>query len=116
MQNEDTNRAIGARVERLRLKYGYSRETLAEHLGITWQHLANIEKGRRGLSNELMLLLRQVFSVPVDYILFGAEGENDLSDLTAVLSGIDPRLYPFVEESVLSFVKAIRKDREVRDE
>ena len=116
MQSESLDTLVGARIERLRRKCGYSRESLAEQLGVTWQHLANIEKGRRKLTTDLLLHLRDIFSVPADYIISGSEEPNDIADLVAVLSGVDRELYPYLEESVMAFVKAIRKDRDHRAE
>lgn len=112
MQIKSLDTHVGERIERLRRKYGYSRESLAEEIGVTWQHLANIEKGRRKLTTDLLIHLRDIFSVPADYIISGNESPNDISDLTAVLSGVDHELYPFVEESVLAVIKAIRKAQE----
>lgn len=107
---------IGERIERLRKKHGLSRETLAEELGITWQHLANIEKGRRKLTLDLLDHLRDIFNVTADYLMDGVEEENDLSDINALLAGVNPAVYPYVEESVIALVKAIHKDRELRAE
>lgn len=112
MQIESLDTHVGERIERLRRKYGYSRESLAEQLGVTWQHLANIEKGRRKLTTDLLIHLRDIFSVPADYIISGNDEPNDIADVMAVLSGVDRELYPYVEESVMAFVKAIRKAQE----
>ena len=114
MQNE--SRGIGERIERLRKKHGLSRETLAEELGITWQHLANIEKCRRKLTLDLLDRLRDIFSVTADYLMYGVEEENDLSDINAMLAELNPAIYPYVEESVIALVKAIHKDRELSAE
>lgn len=50
IENED----IGNRIMALRLQHGYTREVLAERLNITWQHLANIEKGRRRVTIDIL--------------------------------------------------------------
>lgn len=62
MQNEELV-SMGIRIHFLRNKCGYSKEELAEKLDITWQHLSNIEKGRRGVSTEVLLRLREIFHV-----------------------------------------------------
>lgn len=111
MQNEGFNSLIGGRIERLRNKFGYTREELAEKIGISWQHLANMEKGRRGVTTDLLFRLHDIFGVSIDY-LFGFEVEgNDLSDINAWLINIDPSIYPYIEELVIAFIKAVQKGR-----
>lgn len=107
MQEEVLHQDIGYRIMRLREGFGYTREILAEKLGISWQHLANIEKGRRGIPLPLLLRLREQFNVSTDYLIYGTENENDITitDLIAMLEGVDEAVYPYVKESVISLLK-----------
>lgn len=105
MQEEFLRQDIGCRIMRLRESYGYTREILAEKLGISWQYLANIEKGRRGIPLPLLLQLREQFNVSADYLIYGTANENDITDLMAMLEGVDEAVYPYVKESVISLLK-----------
>lgn len=112
MREEVLRQDIGYRIMRLRESYGYTREELAEKIGISWQHLANIEKGRRGIPLPLLLRFREQFNVSADYLIYGVERENDITDLKAMLAGIDEDIYPFLKETVISLLKVwnYRKD------
>ena len=104
MQNTEME-LMGARLQHLRKKSGYSKEQLAEMLGITWQHLANIENGRRGISTDLACRLRTIFHVSIDYLLTGEEFRNDRDEVAELLESLDPALYPYVMEFILSLGK-----------
>ena len=105
MQEEVLHQDIGYRIMRLREGFGYTREILAEKLGISWRHLANIEKGRRGIPLPLLLRLREQFNVSTDYLIYGTANENDITDLIAMLGGVDEAVYPYMKESVISLLK-----------
>ena len=47
--------AIGARVRAERVRLGMSAKELAERIGVTPQHLNDIEKGRRGVTRQLAI-------------------------------------------------------------
>lgn len=96
---------MGARIQALRKKSGYSKEELAEKLNITWQHLSNIEKGRRGVSTDVLCNLRDIFHVSVDYLLAGQEFHNDKDEVAALLQNLDPMLYPHAVNLLLELNK-----------
>lgn len=114
MQNGMLDQQIGARIEQLRISFGFSREALAEQLGISWQHLSNIEKGRRRITFDLLLNLKEIFQTSMDYLVYGDEESNETSNLLAILSGVDKNLYPYLEEALISFIKGLHADRESR--
>ena len=116
MQEEVLHQDIGYRIMRLREGFGYTREILAEKLGISWQHLANIEKGRRGIPLPLLLRLREQFNVSTDYLIYGVEGENDITDLLAMLKSVDSDVYPYVRDAVISFLKLWNYKKDNSDE
>lgn len=116
IRDEVNDQAIGKRIQRLREKFGYSREELAEKLEITWQHLGNIERGTRGVSHVLLLRLRVIFQVTADYLICGEETENDYSDLAAMLAGVDKAIYPFIEQAVVANIKSYHQGRDREEE
>ena len=62
-------------------------------------------KGRRGIPLPLLLQLREQFNVSADYLIYGTANENDITDLMAMLEGVDEAVYPYVKESVISLLK-----------
>lgn len=114
MQEELIDQQIGVRIEQLRLKFGYTRETVAEQIGISWQHLSNIEKGRRRITLEILMKVQAIFHVPFEFLIYGENEKNDLSHLVAMLNGMDKALYPHFEDMLISFVKALNTDRKAR--
>lgn len=102
---------MGERIGSVRRQFGYTQEEFAELLGISPQHLANVEQGRRGLSLDMLYRLRKLTQKSVDFYLYG-HTPNDVSDLTVMLESIDQSLYPFVEDAVIAFVRAFsQKDK-----
>ena len=105
MQEEFLRQDIGCRIMRLRESYGYTREILAEKLGISWQHLANIEKGLRCRPLPLLLQLREQINVSSDYLIYGTANENDITVLMSIVGRIDEASYHSVKESFISLLK-----------
>lgn len=108
MTERDISKAVGSRIQQLRKQFGYTREVLAEKLGISWQHLGNIEKGSRGTSVQLLMQFSKIFNVSIDYIVTGIakETQNDIDALASFLSAVDPAAFPLVEEAVFLVLKA----------
>ena len=108
MTEREIPKAVGGRIQQLRKQFGYTREVLAEKIGISWQHLGNIEKGSRGTSVQLLMQFSKIFNVSIDYIVTGVtkETQNDLESIMSFLSAVDPAAFPFVEEAVFLVLKA----------
>lgn len=105
LQNSDNLKTLGECVHFLRKKAGYSKEQLAELLDITWQHLSNIENGRRGVSVDVLLKLRDIFHVSADYLLSGKAITDRNADIAEILQNLDPAFYPHAVDLILCFVK-----------
>ena len=67
---------MGARVERERIKRGWSQEDLAEKLNTTRSSIKNKELGERPFSLEEAVLLSRLFDVTLDYLVNGISTEN----------------------------------------
>lgn len=61
----------GHRIRELREMHHYSREQLAELVGISPKFLYEIEHGRKGFSAYVLSKMSEVFEVSADYILTG---------------------------------------------
>ena len=64
----------GDRIRQLREAKHYTREKLADEVGITSKFLYEIEKGRRSFSAINLVGLAQALSVSCDYIMLGEQG------------------------------------------
>lgn len=60
---------VGERIRWLRENRDWSQLYLAEKLGIHNSVLSRIEAGKKGLDNDLLMKLAEIFGVSVDYIL-----------------------------------------------
>ncbi len=62
---------MGRRIRARREALGYSRDDLAEGLGVSPQFVADIEYGNKGVSIKRLYMLSQILNVTTDYILAG---------------------------------------------
>ena len=66
--------AVGNRIHKLRLLYGFSLEELANQLGVIPLHLDIIEYGKIiGAGSKEILMLSKIFDVATDYLVFGED-------------------------------------------
>ncbi len=66
-------RECGKRIQSLRIRKGYTQETLAGKLNIDRSLLSHIESGKRGCSVDLLVRLSEVFKVSLDMLILGTE-------------------------------------------
>ncbi len=98
------NRRIGEQILHKRKQFGYSREQLAEKLDLSWQYISNVECGHRGISLDTLIKLCELFQVSSDYFLFGQKASNDISEITELLSSINPKWIPHLKDVIISFI------------
>lgn len=98
---------IGSRVRKSRERLGYSRETLAEKSQLATSFVGSIELGTGSFSAESLIKLCRALSVSADYILFGKEQASDLSEVDSMLSGLDPKYLPQLQELLSAYLKTI---------
>ena len=71
------NIEVGKRIREIRESNGLTQEQLAEILKVTPNAVRAYEKGKYGLSREVMKLIRQYFHVTADFLLFGSEDSDN---------------------------------------
>lgn len=59
------------RVKRLRIAAGYTQVTLGNLVGVSKDHIKNIESGRKGVSPETLRALADAFGVTMEELLHG---------------------------------------------
>lgn len=104
---EHNAKEIGIRIRSQRETLGYSREKLAELSEISNSFLSDIERGERGFSVALLARISKVLGLSADYILFGREQAADLSPITDMLSGLDEKYIPELQELLGAYLKTI---------
>ena len=70
------NKEIGERIAYLRVVNHYTREALAEMVGITPKFLYDIETGKKGFSASTLYRISKSLGVSCDYIISGAPNSN----------------------------------------
>ena len=84
------------RIRKAREDAGYTREKFAELLDVSVSYMAEVERGRTGVSVKMLIRICDVLGLSADYVLFGAKrGDDDLrADRTC---HIDSRYLPLLD-------------------
>lgn len=106
MKKTDTA-AIGERIRTQRQKLGYSREKLAEIADISNSFLSDIEHGTKNFTVPNLASLCRALGVSADYLVFGTTEENSIGSICQMLSGMDSRYLPLLEELLAAYIKTI---------
>lgn len=101
------DKEIGLRIRSCRDALGYSREILSEKAELSNSFLSSIELGTGSCTAEYLQRLCKALGVSADYILYGSENKGDLTQINAMLSGLDPEYIPYVEQLLSAFLTAI---------
>lgn len=72
------------RIRKAREDMGYTREKFAEKLDVSVSYLAELERGRTGISVKMLIKVCNVLGLSADYVLFGTERTEDELRLDAI--------------------------------
>lgn len=100
------NLEIGERIRRRREMFGYSREDFSEKIGITARFLTDVELGVKGTSIENLIKICDILEISTDYILTGKTDSAAETPITEIISNMDKKYLPQLEEIVVAFSKA----------
>ena len=75
---------------------GYTRERFAETLDVSVSYLAELERGRTGISVKLLTKVCSVLGLSADYVLFGQERNDDTLRADRI-HRIDDRYLPVLD-------------------
>ena len=84
------------RIRRAREEAGYTREKFAELLDVSVSYLAEVERGRTGVSVKTLTAICKLLGLSADYLIFGQERDGDAL-LLDKLRRLDPKYRPLVE-------------------
>lgn len=93
------------RIRKAREEMGYTRERFAELLDVSVSYMAEVERGRTGISVKMLVKICGVLGLSADYVLFG-EGRNEDNLLLNKIHRIDDKYLPLLDR-VLTELLAI---------
>ena len=97
------------RIRRAREERGYTREAFAEHLDVSVSYLAEVERGRTGISVKLLIRICRVLGLSADYILFGDEPDADTLRERSIRR-IDPKYLPLLDGIITQLLALSAKE------
>jgi len=71
---------IGKRIKELRKKKGLNQSEIGEIIGLTYSTVSSIESERCEPTSKVIMKLSELFEVSTDYLLFGIESEQIISE------------------------------------
>lgn len=98
------------RIRKAREEMGYTREKFAEKLDVSVSYLAELERGRTGISVKMLIKVCNVLGLSADYVLFGNERTEDEMRLDAIRR-IDEKYLPLMDK-VIEELLALDSDKE----
>ena len=84
------------RIRSARENMGYTREKFAEKLDVSVSYLAELERGRTGISVKMLVKVCGVLGLSADYVLFGAERDADAALLDKI-HRLDGKYMPLLD-------------------
>lgn len=87
------------RIRKAREKMGYTREKFAEKLDVSVSYLAELERGRTGISVRMLIKVCRVLGLSADYVLFGTERQED-AWRTDAIHRIDAKYLPLLDRVI----------------
>ena len=107
---------IGSRIRFLRVERNLKQEKLAEILKIDRSTLSKIERGTNTPTTRILIELKQIFSVSIDWILFGTGPGKDIGadkynhDLEELFENISRD--KILKHAILSYFYTYKVDKE----
>jgi transcriptional regulator with XRE-family HTH domain len=62
----------GKRIQYMRKSKGLTQETLADKIGLSYRSVADIERGYRGTSIDVLVIMCEVLDTTLDFLVLGA--------------------------------------------
>lgn len=87
------------RIRKARESMGYTRERFAEKLDVSVSYLAELERGRTGISVKMLIKVCNVLGLSADYVLFGTERDADALR-TDNIRRIDDKYIPLLDSVI----------------
>lgn len=97
------------RIRKAREEQGYTRERFAEKLDVSVSYLAELERGRTGISVKMLVKVCNLLGLSADYVLFGTERKEDTLRLDAI-HRIDSKYLPLLDKTISELLILSREE------
>lgn len=97
------------RIRKARENMGYTREKFAELLDVSVSYLAEVERGKTGISVKMLIKICHVLGLSADYILFGGKRDTDTA-LLEKINCIDEKYLPLVNKMLDEILAITEKE------
>lgn len=87
------------RIRKAREDMGYTREQFAEKLDVSVSYMAEVERGRTGVSVKMLIKICDLLGLSADYILFGTDRDDDTMILDKI-HRIDDKYIPLLNRII----------------
>lgn len=87
------------RIRKARENMGYTREKFAEKLDVSVSYLAELERGRTGISVKMLVKVCNLLGLSADYVLFGTERNADTLRADNIRR-IDDKYLPLLDKMI----------------
>lgn len=98
------------RIRKAREDLGYTRERFAEKLDVSVSYLAELERGRTGISVKMLVKVCDLLGLSADYILFGGERSDD-AQLLDKIHRLDSRYLPLLNKTITELLALSKEDK-----
>jgi transcriptional regulator with XRE-family HTH domain len=90
---------LHTRIRRAREEAGYTREQFAELLDVSVSYMAEVERGRTGVSVKTLIKICSLLGLSSDYVLFGTKRDTD-TQLLDKIHRLDKKYLPLVDKLI----------------
>jgi len=97
------------RIRKAREDQGYTREKFAEKLDVSVSYMAELERGRTGISVKMLIKVCNLLGLSADYVLFGSERGEDTQRLDAI-HRIDDKYLPILDAVTTELLALSQKE------
>lgn len=87
------------RIRKARENMGYTREKFAELLDVSVSYMAEVERGRTGISVKMLMKICSVLGLSADYVLYGEERTKD-DVLANQIHRINDKYLPLLQDVI----------------
>ena len=98
------------RIRTAREDQGYTREKFADKLDVRVSYMAELERGRTGISVKMLIKICNLLGLSADYVLFGTERGDDTKRLDSI-HRIDDKYLPLLDSVITELLKLSQKDK-----
>ena len=98
------------RIRKAREEQGYTREKFAEKLDVSVSYMAELERGRTGISVKMLIKVCKLLGLSADYVLFGDERAEDTKRLDTIRR-IDEKYLPVLDAVTIELLELSQKEK-----